>query len=91
VVNVTNSIMPTTIINGIPVFVSGPANSLGIGANAIGGTGSGTIRINGVALTPTTPLASLTGSLVAIQGGSTVNVGGGVVQAAGGGSLPIVK
>jgi hypothetical protein len=91
VVNVTNSIMPTTIINGIPVFVSGPANSFGIGANAIGGTGSGTIRINGVALTPTTPLASLTGSLVAIQGGSTVNVGGGVVQAAGGGSLPIVK
>ena len=73
VLNVTNAIVPTAIINGIPV--AGPADSFRIGANAIGGTGSGTIRINGVALTPSTPLSSLTGSLVAIQGAGTVKVG----------------
>jgi len=73
VVNVTNSIAPTAIINGIPV--SGPTESFRIGASAIGGTGTGTIRINGVALTPSTPLSSLTGSLVAIQGAGTVKVG----------------
>src|SRR5262249_23177903 len=54
VLNVTNAIVPTAIVNGIPV--AGPADSFRIGANAIGGTGSGTIRINGVALTPSTPL-----------------------------------
>ena len=70
--NVTNSIMPTAIINGIPVAGLGSFN---IGANAIGGTGTGTIRINGVTLTPNTPLGSLTGSLVAVQGGGTVKVG----------------
>src|SRR5262249_56092816 len=64
--NVTNSIVPTAINNGIPV--AGPADSFRIGANAIGGSGTGTIRINGVTLTPNTPLANLTGSLVAIQG-----------------------
>ncbi|HKC98686.1 MAG TPA: FecR family protein [Methylomirabilota bacterium] len=73
VLNVTNTIVPTAIINGIPV--AGPADSFRIGANAIGGTGSGTIRINGVALNPSTPLSSLTGSLVAIQGAGTVKVG----------------
>ena len=73
VVNVTNSIAPTAIVNGIPV--SGPVDSFRIGANAIAGAGAGTIRINGVALTPTTPLSSLTGSLVAVQGGGAVKVG----------------
>ena len=73
VLNVNNSIVPTAIINGIPV--SGPVDSFRIGANAISGAGAGTIRINGVALTPTTPLSSITGSLVAIQGTGTVNVG----------------
>jgi hypothetical protein len=89
VLNINNSIVPTAIVNGIPV--SGPVDSFRIGANAIAGAGAGTIRINGVALTPTTPLASLTGSLVAIQGTGTVNVGvppvpvvgGGVVQTGG--------
>ena len=33
--------------------------------------------INGVLLTPTTPLGSLTGSLVAVQSGGRVNVGAG--------------
>jgi hypothetical protein len=73
VLNVNNSIAPTAIINGIPV--AGPVDSFRIGANAISGAGAGTIRINGVALTPTTPLSSLTGSLVAVQAGSTVKVG----------------
>jgi hypothetical protein len=71
--NVSNSIAPTALINGIPV--SGPVDSFRIDANAIAGAGSGTIRINGVALTPTTPLSSLTGSLVAVQSGGTVKVG----------------
>jgi hypothetical protein len=73
VLNINNSIVPTAIVNGIPV--SGPVDSFRIGANAIAGAGAGTIRINGVALTPTTPLSSLTGSLVAVQGTGTVNVG----------------
>jgi hypothetical protein len=89
VLNVNNSIAPTAIVNGIPV--SGPVDSFRIGANAIAGAAAGTIRINGVALTPTTPLSSLTGSLVAIQGTGTVNVGvvpavpavGGGVQTGG--------
>jgi hypothetical protein len=73
VLNVTNSIAPTAIVNGIPV--SGPVDSFRIGANAIAGASSGTIRINGVALTPTTALSSLTGSLVAVQGSGAVKVG----------------
>ncbi len=73
VLNVTNSIVPTAIVNGIPV--SGPTDSFRIGANPIAGAAAGTIRINGVLLTPTTPLSSLTGSLVAVQNGGTVKVG----------------
>jgi hypothetical protein len=73
VLNVSNSIRPTAVINGIPV--SGPTDSFRIGANAIAGAGSGTIRINGVQLTPNTPLSSLTGSLVAVQGSGAVKVG----------------
>jgi hypothetical protein len=75
VLNVSNSIVPTAIINGIPV--SGPVDSFRIGTNAISGAAAGTIVINGVTLTPTTPLASLTGSLVAVQGSGVVNVGSG--------------
>jgi len=72
--NVNNSIVPTALINGIPV--SGPVDSFRIGANALAGNGSaGTIRINGVTLTPTTPLNSLTGSLIAVQNGGAVKVG----------------
>ncbi|HKB24800.1 MAG TPA: FecR family protein [Methylomirabilota bacterium] len=74
--NVTNSFAPTAIIGGIPVY--GLADSLRVTSpNALARLGSaGTIKINGVTLTPTTPLASLTGSLVAIQGsGSKVKVG----------------
>jgi hypothetical protein len=84
VLNITNSIVPTAIVGGIPV--SGPIDSFRIGANAIGGAGSGTININGVPLTPTTPLSSLTGSLVAVQGSGAVNIG--TVPAPGGAALP---
>lgn len=74
VLNVNNSFVPTAIVNGIPV--SGPVDSFRIGDNAIAGAGAGTIRINGVLLTPNTPLSSLTGSLVAVQSGGAVKVGG---------------
>jgi hypothetical protein len=74
VLNITNSIVPTAIVGGIPV--SGPIDSFRIGANALGGLGAnGAININGVSLTPTTPLSSLTGSLIAIQNGGSVKVG----------------
>ena len=104
VLNVNNSIAPTAIINGIPV--AGPVDSFRIGANAIGGTGTGTIKINGVQLTPTTPLSSLTGSLIAVQGSGSVSVGpaggsggtGGVIVGVSGGapgsfgaSTPVAK
>jgi hypothetical protein len=85
VLNVNNSIAPTAIINGIPV--AGAVDSFRIGANAIGGTGSGTIKINGVQLTPTTPLSSLTGSLIAVQGSGSVNVGAAGAAA----QLPVVN
>ena len=56
--------------------VAGPVDSFRIGANALaGGTGSGTIRINGVPLTSSTPLTSLTGSLIAVQSGGVVKIG----------------
>jgi hypothetical protein len=75
VVSVSNNLLPTAIIGGIPV--AGPVDSVRIaGANALSsGTGQGTITINGVTLTPTTPLSSLTGSLVAVQSGGTVKIG----------------
>jgi hypothetical protein len=72
-VSVSNNILPTAIINGIPV--SGPADSFRISSGLASGTGTGTIKINGVPLTPTTPLSSLTGSLVAVQSGGKVKIG----------------
>ena len=38
-------------------------------------SGSGTITINGVPLTSTTPLSSLKGSLIAVQGSGAVKIG----------------
>jgi hypothetical protein len=74
VLNVTNSFVPTALISGIPVY--GPSASFNIGSTAIAGLGSsGTIRINGVTLTPTTPLSSLNGSLIAVHGSGTVKIG----------------
>ena len=64
--------------SGIEVApVYGPADSVRVSTpNGLAGLGTaGTIRINGVALTPSTPLGSLNGSLVAIQGGGRVKIG----------------
>jgi hypothetical protein len=72
--NITNSFVPTALIGGIPVY--GPVDSFRVSGNALAGLGTaGTIKINGVALTPTTPLSRLTGSLVAVQGNGTLKVG----------------
>ena len=74
VLNVTNSFAPTALIGGIPV--SGAPSSFNIGGAALAGLGSaGTITINGVPLTPTTPLSSLKGSLITVQGSGTVKIG----------------
>lgn len=75
VLSVTNSFAPTALIGGIPV--SGPADSFKITApSALAGLGTaGSVKINGVTLTPTTPLASLSGSLIAVRSGGTVKIG----------------
>jgi hypothetical protein len=72
--DVRNGFAPTAMLGGVPVY--GPTDGLRISGAALAGLGSaGSIKINGVTLTPTTPLSSLTGSLVAVQGGGTVRVG----------------
>jgi hypothetical protein len=72
--NVTNSFLPTALVAGVPVY--GPASSVSISGSPLAGLGSaGAITINGVALTPTTPLSSLKGSLIAVQGSGTVKIG----------------
>jgi hypothetical protein len=75
VLNVTNSFVPTALIGGIPVY--GAPLSFNIsGAAPLAGLGSaGTITINGVPLTPTTPLSSLKGSLITVQGSGAVKIG----------------
>ena len=72
--NVTNSFVPTALIAGIPV--SGPPSSFSIAGTPLAGLGTaGTITINGVPLTPNTPLTSLKGSLITVQGNGTVKIG----------------
>jgi hypothetical protein len=75
ILNVTNSFVPTALIGGIPVY--GLPSSVSIGGTApLAGLGTaGTITINGVPLTPTTPLSSLKGSLITVQGSGTVRLG----------------
>src|SRR5574341_742858 len=75
VLSVTNSFAPTALVGGIPVY--GPTDSFKITApSAIAGLGTaGTVKINGVTLTPTTSLGSLSGSLVAVQSGGRVKIG----------------
>jgi hypothetical protein len=69
VVNVYNTLAPTTFVGGIPVHVAAGATfTNGIGPAPIAGTG--TININGAPLGP-----GATGSLVAVQGtGGTVKI-----------------
>jgi FecR protein len=72
--NVTNSYVPTALISGIPVY--GPLSSFNIAGTPLAGLGTaGTITINGVSLTPTTPLSTLKGSLITVQGSGTVKIG----------------
>jgi hypothetical protein len=72
---VTNSLAPTALIGGIPVY-GAPSSFTLTGATPLAGLGTaGTITINGVPLTPTTPLSSLKGSLIAVQGSGTVKIG----------------
>lgn len=73
--NVTNSFAPTALIAGIPVY-GAPSSFTVNGATPLAGLGTaGTITINGVPLTPTTPLSSLKGSLIAVQGSGAVKIG----------------
>ncbi len=73
-VSVTNSLAPSAIIGGIPVY--GNPESFKITGNPLAGLGTaGTIVINGVTLTPATAVSKLTGSLVAIQGSGSVRIG----------------
>jgi len=79
VINVTNSLMPTRFVSGIPIFVAPTATA---NANiSISGTPivalrtAGTININGTALAPGAT-GGVTGSLIGIQGtGGTVRIG----------------
>ena len=74
VLNVTNSFVPTALIGGIPVY--GAPSSFNISGAALSGLGSaGSITINGVPLTPATPLSSLKGSLITVQGSGSVKIG----------------
>jgi hypothetical protein len=74
VLNVTNSFVPTALVGGIPVY--GLPSSISITGTPLAGLGSsGTITVNGVPLTPTTPLSSLKGSLITVQGSGTVKIG----------------
>lgn len=74
VLNVTNSFVPTALISGVPVY--SPPGSVIIGATPLVGLGTaGTININGVPLTPTTPLSSLKGSLITVQDSAKIKIG----------------
>jgi hypothetical protein len=66
--------VPTALVGGIPVY--GLPSSISITGTPLAGLGSsGTITVNGVPLTPTTPLSSLKGSLITVQGSGTVKIG----------------
>jgi hypothetical protein len=73
--HVSNRVAPTALVGGVPVF--GPAGAVTVTTGAaIAGLGTaGSITINGVPLTSSTPLSSLTGSLVGVHGAGTVRIG----------------
>jgi hypothetical protein len=74
-INVTNSLAPTGYIAGIPVFSSlgGTTGFSVTNANAFANFAGGTININGSPL-PAGATSGMTGSLLAIQGGTTTQV-----------------
>jgi hypothetical protein len=77
-ISVTNTLMPTNVINGVPIFVGGGAtiNNVSIGANALAGLNASgnTIMINN---TPLNGATAATGSLISVVGAnSTVKIVG---------------
>jgi hypothetical protein len=79
-INVTNTLAPTTFIAGIPVNVA-PGGNIAIGQGALAGlnVNGNTIRINGTALpTGANANSGLTGSLISVGANGTVRVGGGL-------------
>jgi hypothetical protein len=73
-ISVTNNLRPTAVIRGIPVYA--PTGDVRIARNVLAGLGTaGSVRINGVELTPTTRRGSLTGSLIAVDGNGRVSIG----------------
>jgi hypothetical protein len=77
-INVTNNLVPTTFLSGIPVFVApGASSHFSIGANALAGLNSNNnvIKINGTNLA-TNATSGVSGSLISIGGsGGTVKIG----------------
>jgi hypothetical protein len=75
VINVSNNLVPTGFLNGVPVFSSlGGTTGFSITnpTPLVGLNTLGTIRINNTAL----PNAGVTGSLIAIQaGGGAIKIG----------------
>jgi hypothetical protein len=76
-VNLTNTLVPTGLIGGLPVFSSLGGTTGFSGTTAIAGLNGNTIRINGAALPPggAPSIAGITGSVAAIQGSGSVKIG----------------
>jgi hypothetical protein len=77
VLNVTNTLAPTTFLGGVPVYVaSGATANLSLGTGALAGLNLGTIRINNAVLPANAGPGSVTGSLITVQGaGGSVRAG----------------
>jgi hypothetical protein len=77
-INITNSLMPTNFINGVPIFVAqgGDIRNVSIGQGALTGLNANgnTIKINNTVL-PTGATAA-SGSLISVGANGTVRVGG---------------
>jgi FecR-like protein len=78
-INITNSLVPTNFINGVPIFVAagGDIRNVAIGPAALALTGlnlkGNTIKINDTLL-PTGAIAA-TGSLISVGANATVKIG----------------
>jgi hypothetical protein len=78
--NVSNSLAPTTFLGGVPIYVaSGATANLSLGTGALSGLNLGTIWINGTKLPANAtmlPANAKPGSLITVQGaGGSVRVG----------------
>jgi hypothetical protein len=77
-INITNNLVPTAFIAGIPVNVA-PGGNIAIGQGVLAGLNANqnTIRINNVVLpTNATSTSGITGSLISVGANGTVRVGG---------------